>query len=154
MSSKGRWAKDVRINFHDNHGEVDAAPVPINALVYMRGIKWSQLGTPAEAIAKGELARMLQVYQKFGAVQQPIKYKDGRMVWSVNFPPNSRWANGPEAPSAWLAMLDNYCRNDKFPGYGPLGKATDDGLRSLDKIMDATQRNDRSKTIQPMGARA
>lgn len=111
-------------------------PYYIKAIDYMKSISWGKLGTPAQAVAKAEMARMLQVYERFGAMQQPLRFTNGKVVWEVRFPPGSKWLSGPEAPSAYLAMMDNYLRNNRFPGYGALGKATDDGLRSLDRVLD------------------
>ncbi len=137
----GRWGQVVEMK--QGAGEaMRLLPVHIKAEPYMVGIGWGKLGTPEEAVAKNELARMLQVYERFGATQQPLKYRDGRVVWSVAFPPNSRWLDGPEQPSAWLAMLENYVRNSRFKGYGAWGKPTDDGLRSLDKVLDDSLQKD------------
>ncbi len=145
----GRWAENVTMNQHDGRGDFEAAPVLIKAIDYMKGIRWSRLGTPEEAIAKTEMSRMLQVYQRFGAVQQPIRTitekKITRVLWEIRFPPNSRWKNGPQRPSAYEAMLDNFVMNDKFPGYdGPCGQP-DTVLRKLDAIIDDARKAENQK---------
>lgn len=96
---------------------VELLPTPIRAAPVLNGISWGRLGTPEQATAKTELIRMLTIYERFGAVQQPIRLVDKRTIWKVQFPRGSRWASGPERASAFQAILDNYAKNDFFKGY-------------------------------------
>ena len=114
--SRGRWAETVVMK-QGTGAPMTLFPVKIKAATYQSGIEWGRLGTPEEACAKAELSRMLQVYERYGAVQQPLRYRNGHVVWTVNFPPGGRWQNGPEQPLAWLAMLENYVRNGRFKGF-------------------------------------
>ena len=118
-------------------------PSPIKAAPYLNGIQWGRLGTPEEAAAKTELSRMLQIFERFGAQLQPIRYRDGRTVWSVMFPKGCRWRSGPEQPGAWLAVLESYARNDKFRGYLASGMPEQQDLRRLDSIIDASLDKDK-----------
>lgn len=116
---------------------IELLPVPIRASAYMNGIQWGRLGTPEQAVAKQEMIRMLTVYERFGANQCPVRLRDGRTVWSVKFPANSRWASGPERTSAFQAIIDNYAKNKMFQGYmmsdltGPGGT-----FKDIDAIVD------------------
>lgn len=129
-------------------------PAPIRALPYMKGISWGKLGTPEQTVAKTEMSRMLQVYERFCAFHQPLRFKDGRTIWKVCFPSPSRWKSGPERPSAFEALLDNYVLNNRFAGYGPLGQATDDALRSLDQVLDNALRRDQQHSKDVLGEAA
>ena len=125
---------------------IEVHPYFIKALDYMGKIQWGFLGTPEQAIARGEMARMLQVYERFGAYLQPIRFTAKRVIWELRFPDGTKWQQGPQVPSAQWAMLDNYLKNNRFPGYGPLGQATDDGLRSLDKVLDQALGKDKQNS--------
>ena len=116
-------------------------PAPIKADTYLESIRWGKIGTVEEAAGKQEFARMLTIYEAFGAVQQPLKYRSGREVWEVRFPPGSRWSNGPEMPSAFEAMVENYVRNHRFAGYMDSTEAKYSGdvtIRKLEELHDAT----------------
>ena len=146
---RGRWGRsggEVVTMQQGKSTPLTLIPARIQARPYMEGIRWGWLGTPEEAVAKAEVSRMLQIYERFGGVQQPLKYRDGHVVWEVRFPANSRWANGPEQSSAWLAMLENYVKNGRFRGYmdGTAAEKTSDNLRSLDKIVSDSYRQDQT----------
>ena len=116
---------------------VQLLPVPIRAAPVLRGIGWGRLGTPEQALAKQELARMLTIYERFGAVQQPLRTREGRTIWKVQFPPNSRWASGPERASAFQAILDNFAKNGMFKGYMANESAGEgETLWKIDRIID------------------
>ncbi len=142
----GRWGREVVIE----HAGVPMRlfPTQIVAADYTDGIQWSTKGSPEEACAKTELARMFRIYERFGAVMQPLRYTNGRTVWCVEFPqqPKSRWKNGPERPSAFQALVDNYAgANGKFHGYDmsePLHRTTD--LKKLDSIIDSALARDKA----------
>ena len=130
---------------------VELLPMPIRSAPVLAGIQWGRLGTPEQAVAKEELIRMLNIYERFGAVQQPIKIVEGkggkRTIWSVKFPSGSRWASGPERASAFQAILDNYAKNGFFKGYNialdhipTLGN-----VRNIDKIVDRALAKDNAQ---------
>lgn len=117
-------------------------PVPIRAASYVDGITWGQLGTVEEAAAKTEVARMLGVMERFGACQQPTKYRSGKRMWTVVYPKGSRYKDGPEQPLAWLAILENYARNDKFRGQSMFAAAPGADLHDLAGIVDRSLAKD------------
>lgn len=115
---------------------VELLPTPIRAAPVLNGISWGRLGTPEQAAAKTELIRMLTIYERFGAVQQPIRLVDKRTIWKVQFPRGSRWSSGPEAPSAFQAILDNYAKNGFFKGYMEAdGGGDGSAVGSIDRII-------------------
>lgn len=119
---------------------VELLPAPIRSAPVLNGISWGRLGTPEQAAAKTELIRMLSIYERFGAVQQPLRVVDrgrgARTIWKVQFPRGSRWASGPERPSAFQAILDNYAKNGFFKGYLEAdGGGDGSAVGNLDRII-------------------
>lgn len=139
--ARGRWGSSKVLEVSGTPTRL--FPVPIRAASYLNGIQWGRLGTPEEATARTEMARMLKIYERFGACQQPLRYRDGRTVWTIVFPSGSRWASGPEAPGAWLAMLDNYTKNDRFKGFMNNGLEAPSVMRDIDGIIDRSLKNDK-----------
>lgn len=126
---------------HEDHG-IPLLPVPIRAASYVNGITWGQLGTVEEAAAKTEVARMLGVMERYGACQQALRFRDGRRLWTVVYPKGSRYKDGPEQPLAWLAILENYARNDKFRGQLMHAAAPGADLHDLAGIVDRSLQKD------------
>jgi hypothetical protein len=122
------------------------APVPIIASVYINGIQWGRLGTPKQAIAKAEMARMVTLYERFGAYFQPMKEGDkGRVWWEIRFRQPSIWKNGPPRQSNEEALMHNYMRNNCFPGRSPLDRGDGTALLKADEHIQDTLARDEAK---------
>lgn len=121
-------------------------PVPIKAKHYQDEIAWGSLGDVKAAIAKQEMARMLQLYDYFKAWLQPVRQVEdgrdkGKTVWQVCFPAERRqFKSGPAMPNAIDAMLQNYIRNKAFKGYNPLERGNGFALLDVEKLNQASHK--------------
>ncbi len=127
------------------HGkEFWLAPVPIKADSLLAGIQWGKLGTPEQAAAKSELARMMRIYQRECAWKQPIKVEKKGVVWEICFPEGSRFKSGPRSENPWQALLDNYARNFKFKGIlANEMRSSGDALFHVERIIDEALAKDK-----------
>ncbi len=92
-------------------------PVPIQASRYLQTLIPKFGEDPKMLLHKAEVGRMLQIYERYGAWLQPMKYVEGKGIFfEVQFPQGSRFASGTSMPNAWEAMEMNYIKNRKFPG--------------------------------------
>lgn len=133
--------KQVRDGFNRDGTERVFSAFPITAQYFIDGVVWSRLGTPAEEAAKGELKRMLDIYERHRAYFNPVR-KGDLVQWEVCFPGQGRWKSGPVERLAEDAFKKNYLLNKKFAGEQVLPKGDGETPLHLDKILTEGQRED------------